>query len=415
MLMNRNLLLSLTIVASSVFVSCSSDDIEASSAGPVASPTLSSEVNESLFPVEEKAKLVSTNGAQALNALLSSKEFKMDNAKTLHNSNITDEEWNELKAYVDKNLKGETESATYQKIFKWCVDSLKYTYDDAALEPYEVFKKRRCVCQGYANLCKAMLLTQNIPAFGANGMLGTVGAHAWLYAYVDGKWRVSDPTNNQWFNMSEVSKYSNKLLVTRSEIELFEDDQFAYNYNEKRLNVCRVKAGQNESLTVPFAVAGFKISSFVLDQALPENVHQIYFGSNIQSLGAEGDPLFGKDTYVEEAFVAPKNTMLSSENGVIYRGKSTTPYYIPTGVRRLVLRPMIVIGKNTVYEKPQLEEVVISDGTTTIEDYAFEACPALKRVYVPESVVSISENAFYRCPADIEIVRTSTSIHPVIY
>lgn len=410
--MKKTLLFAFALTISAFFAACSSDDLDTTVVN-VMPPAVSSEANQSLFPEEGKAKMVSKNGAEALFALLKSPNFNMEAATKLHNATITDSQWNAIKEYVDKNLKGTTETETYKRIFKWCHDSLTYTHDGPSLEPYDVFTNRRCICQGYANLCKTMLLTQGIPAFGVNGSLGTLGAHAWLYAYDGKNWHVSDPTNNMEFLMKDVSKYKNKLMVERTEIELFEDENFGYNYNESRLNVCRVKQCEKEALTVPFAVAGYKIGSFLLEEPLPANIRQIYFGTNIQSLGTQGYPLFGKDANVEEVFIAPKNNYLSSQDGVVYRGKGTNLYYISSGIRRLVLKPMKVIGKNTVYDKPNLEEIVISEGTTTVEDYAFESCPSLKRIYVPQSVTSFAKDALYRCPDDVEILKGSTGIHHV--
>ena len=410
--MKKTLLFAFALTVSAFFAACSSDDLDTNVVN-VMPPAVSSEANQSLFPEEGKAKMVSKNGAEALFALLKSPKFNMEAATKLHNATITDSQWNAIKEYVDKNLKGATETETYKRIFKWCHDSLTYTHDGPSLEPYDVFTNRRCICQGYANLCKTMLLTQGIPAFGVNGSLGTLGAHAWLYAYDGKNWHVSDPTNNMEFLMKDVSKYKNKLMVERTEIELFEDENFGYNYNESRLNVCRVKQCEKEALTVPFAVAGYKIGSFLLEDPLPANIRQIYFGTNIQSLGTQGYPLFGRANSVEEAFVAPGNRLISSQDGVIYHGTGTNVYYIPTAIHRLVLKPMKVIGKNTVYDKPNLEEIVISEGTTTVEDYAFESCPSLKRVYVPQSVTNFSKDALYRCPDDVEILRVSTGIHHV--
>ena len=411
--MRKNLLLVLTLAASAFMGACSSDEFESSDVS-VIPPSTTAEADESLFPVEGGGKLVSSNGADALNVLLKSPSFKMENATTLHNAVITQEQWDEIKAYVDKNLRVEgNDLATYNNVFRWCFDSLTYSYDDAGLEPYDVFTKRRCVCQGYANLCKTMLLTQGIPAFGVNGYYAAYGAHAWLYAYVDKIWRVCDPTGYREHGMSELNKYKNDLLVQRTEIEIFEDENFGYNYDEYRLNVCRVKKCNGEALTVPFSVAGFKISSFLLEHSLPSNVRQLYFGTNIQSLGTQGYPLFGRANSVEEAFVAPGNRLISSQDGVIYHGTGTNVYYIPTAIRRLVLKPMKVIGKNTVYDLPNLEEIVISEGTTTVESYAFESCPSLKRIYVPQSVTSFAKDALYRCPDDVEILKGSTGIHHV--
>ena len=411
--MRKNLLLVLTLAASAFMGACSSDEFESSDVS-VIPPSTTAEADESLFPVEGGGKLISSNGADALNVLLKSPSFKMENATTLHNAVITQEQWDEIKAYVDKNLRVEgNDLATYNNVFRWCFDSLNYSYDDAGLEPYDVFTKRRCVCQGYANLCKTMLLTQGIPAFGVNGYYAAYGAHAWLYAYVDKIWRVCDPTGYREHGMSELNKYKNDLLVQRTEIEIFEDENFGYNYDEYRLNVCRVKKCNGEALTVPFSVAGFKISSFLLEHSLPSNVRQLYFGTNIQSLGTQGYPLFGRANSVEEAFVAPGNRLISSQDGVIYHGTGTNVYYIPTAIRRLVLKPMKVIGKNTVYDLPNLEEIVISEGTTTVESYAFESCPSLKRIYVPQSVTSFAKDALYRCPDDVEILKVSTGIHHV--
>ena len=86
---------------------------------------------------------------------------------------------------------------------------------------------------------------------------------------------------------------------------------------------------------------------------------------------------------------------------------------ISSSLSYFVLKPMKVIGKNTVYDLPQLEEIVLSEGTTTVEDYAFESCPSLKRVYVPQSVTNFSKDAIYRCSDDVEILRVSTGIHHV--
>lgn len=80
---------------------CSSDEFESSDVS-VIPPSTTAEADESLFPVEGGGKLVSSNGADALNVLLKSPSFKMENATTLHNAVITQEQWDEIKAYVDK-------------------------------------------------------------------------------------------------------------------------------------------------------------------------------------------------------------------------------------------------------------------------------------------------------------------------
>ena len=362
------------------------------------------------FAPDDGAKALSKNPAEKVMDLLMSAGPKI--IKSMGQMNITDSQYKEIKTFVDELAADQkTPYDIYRTIFTWITQNIQYASDYVDNDPYPVFQTKKAICQGYANLCKTMLLTQGIPAFGVNGYYAAYGAHAWLYAYVDKIWRVCDPTGYRQHGMSELNKYKNDLLVQRTEIEIFEDENFGYNYDEYRLNVCRVKKCNGEALTVPFSVAGFKISSFLLEHSLPSNVRQLYFGTNIQSLGTQGYPLFGRANSVEEAFVAPGNRLISSQDGVIYHGTGTNVYYIPTAIRRLVLKQMKVIGKNTVYDLPNLEEIVISEGTTTVESYAFESCPSLKRIYVPQSVTSFAKDALYRCPDDVEILKGSTGIH----
>ena len=112
--------------------------------------------------------------------------------------------------------------------------------------------------------------------------------------------------------------------------------------------------------------------------------------------------------------VEPENVYMG---GVIFPGVRVSLDALTSRAAQLpgisLDKPKQVIGKNTVYDLPNLEEIVISEGTTTVEDYAFESCPSLKRVYVPQSVTNFSKDALYRCPDDVEILRVSTGIHHV--
>lgn len=53
--------------------------------------------------------------------------------------------------------------------------------------------------------------------------------------------------------------------------------------------------------------------------------------------------------------------------------------------------------------KNNLETVVISDGVTSIGEYAFFYCEKLKNITIPSSVKSIGMGAFYHCDALPEI------------
>ncbi len=398
---------------------CSSDNLDESL---VKNNTSSSQVRtDQTADVEypQKDKSVSLNAnATAWSVWKILEKVDPQRALSLGETEITEAEYNEIKDFVDTNLHDETQYKTYRNIFNWIWKNLKYANSDgmAYLKPYEVFKYKTCICQGYANLLKTMCLTQGIPCFIANGWLSTIGGHAWNYVCTDGTWYVSDPTNNGEYEASKTSSYLSQLIPQRLDFTLFEDDQFTYNYQDNHLNVASVKQSVSSSyVVVPWSVGGIRITSFHPTEALPASVQQLYLGANITTFGNDdATSTLGNFTKnVVEVNVDPTSTQLSSYKGVVYQGKDgVSPYFIPGGITRLELRPMKVIDKNVITWLDNLEELVVAEGTERIEAYAVEGCKNLKRIYVPTSVSYIDAQAFYNCGSP-EIIRTTTAIQEV--
>ena len=390
-----------------------SEDSTITNTAPTQSITTRSEVT---YPQPDGSVALSTDPATAAYQLIQ----KADPSKALlmGETEITEAEMAEIKQFVDQNLKEEGQYKTYLNIFQWIVKNMTYANSGTAyLRPYDVFKYRRCVCQGYANLLKTMCISQGIPCTVANGWLGygdgnIIGGHAWNYVYADGDWYVSDPTNIQEFKVADVAGYQKKLIPIRLDFTLFEDDQFTYNYQNSQLNVCSIKPTSSSSITVPYSAGGIRITSFQPQTTIPTSITQLNVGSNITSFGDNPSSLERICPNIEEVNVDPDNKELESYKGVVYRLGDDYPYYIPAGIRRIELKPMEIMDKNVISFLPNLEEVVVADGTKRIEEYAIEQCPNLKRVYVPASVEYISPEAFSEC-GNVEIIRTSTGIHEV--
>ena len=158
--------------------------------------TISNSTNGVAFPEPDASVAFGSNTAQAVWQILQKVDPKQ--ATVMGETQISDAQYAEIKTFVDTNLKDETDYKTYHNIFQWIVKNVTYANNgDAYLDPYDVFKYKRCICQGYANLLKTMCLTQGIPCFVANGWLSTIGGHAWNYVYAGGDWYVSDPTNDR--------------------------------------------------------------------------------------------------------------------------------------------------------------------------------------------------------------------------
>ena len=312
---------------------------------------------------------------------------------------ITEKEYQEIKEFTDQLVKGVKKPFDiYSTIFKWVTTNVEYT-NGVNNNPYPVFKNLQGVCQGYANLLSVMLHSQKIYAFIANGILNPVGGHAWNYVYID-QWYVSDPTNNSHFLMSDPSSYTH-LVPLQLDVNLFEDEQFVFNFYEGHLNIREVKES-GKQLIVPFSTNGFQVTSFNPDTELPSNIEEIYIGKNIQTLG---ESLIGLDIHapsVKYAFVDTSNQKMESYGQVVYRNAFT--YYVPAAATIIQFKDYDTLGKNILKGHNKVETVVIQAGTKKLEAYAFEDCPNLQKAYIPKETI-VDNNAFYGVHNNFKIIR----------
>lgn len=392
----------LLLPAALLFAACGNGELEGVQPNlPITGPSTLLATATPIFPEADSSVQLSANGAEGVMQLLKSIDPKK--ALNLNEQDITDAEYKEIKRYVTKNLKAENDYQTYKNIYNWLIKNIKYPWganDVPYLRPYDIFKHKCCVCQGYANLLKTMCHTQGIPCACVNGDLVPLGAHAWNYVYVDGDWYVSDATNGHDYKAADLSSYENSLIPQRMDFVVLEDDKCEYTYENRYLNVKSIKPTTSTAFTVPYSVNGLRVMSFIPSEELPKSITQLNIGSNIVSFG-EYDPTSSLSralANVEEINVDPKNYGFESYKGVVYSiYDKNRPYLIPAGIRSLTLRPLERLDKNMVAHLYNLEELVIGEGTKYIDDFAVERCPNLKRIYVPETVISISENAFSRC------------------
>lgn len=399
--MKYTYIFSLAFVAS-VFAACTSDELTDEILANQETNYNAAAFLAPAFPENDgSTDLKSTSKITNFNKLLRA----MDPQRALDISayNLTDKQYAAIKEKADEVCEAcKTDNAKITKLNDWVHSNVKYDY--VANDPWSVFTSKKGVCQGYSNLLKVMLVSQGIPAVGVNGWYNAY-AHAWIYAY-DGKyWHVCDPTNaNGKINISSTSDYSH-LQPDMADVIIFEDDDFAYNYYETYLNVCEVKHADSD-LVVPFSTNNFRVASFNPIKPIPENVQNIYIGSNIKSLGQNIVGLAEYASADERCFVDPENTYLGSYAGVVYtknKGELKDLCYIPSRMTSIVLIPMEKVGKNTIYHQLGVEEIIFTEGTKVLESYAIEDCPKLHTVYVPDGC-KIEKDAIYNCPKNVEII-----------
>lgn len=405
--MKKRLLLLPFIAAAISLASCSDDDFnfENPSGGQ---PAVEDETR-SLFPEDDgAASLSSYSPNEKVARLLNKVADAYAVTDTLGRANITPEQYAEIKAFADDLVKDcATQYDAFMVCYKWVSQNIKYEHSDN--DPYPVFKNRKGICQGYANLLFIMLHSQGIPSMVCNGQITQVawGGHAWNYVCADGKWYVADPTNpgvgGPWGYRS-YSAFSH-LLPMSLDIVLHRDNGCWFDYNEYNLNICNITSTE-EQFTVPFSVNGFQVSSLSPTKPISASVKELYIGKNIVSLGESYMGLQNNAPNVEYVEIDPANTVFASYLGVVYRknGSDFQLTYIPAAMQCVELMPMEAMSKNTIYNHNGVEVLIVAPGTKSIEAWGVENCPNLKIAYVPADT-EIADNAFTGVHPDFKIVR----------
>ena len=406
----RILMLSLT-VAGTIFAACNEQYHTENYTNQEPAPPTVGAYRAPAFAEPNEAKKLDGTPAENLKALFEATGSKV--ITSMGRMDIKDDEFQEIAKFTSDSIVKEqsTQTEKYREIFRWIRENITYEMSDP--RPYAVFKNKKCVCQGYANLLTVMCHSQGIPTVVVNGYLDPYGGHAWNYTCPDGVWEVSDPTNGGSSPMSDPSKY--KILTPwEADVNLFSDDHATYRYYDRCLNVHEVKSTASV-LVVPYSVGGFVISSFN-PFALPKSVTEIYLGENITTLGSPEDNnmnlviIEGIDDNIRAIHVDEANTKLSSHKGIVYRknGYNEQLYYIPGGMESIELLPMEVVDKNTIYNHAKVKEIYFPEGTKKISNFAIENCPELERVYVPVGA-EYSRNMLFQCPATVEIIEGEPS------
>ena len=408
----KKLLLLPLIAAAMTFASCTEDETV------FENPTVdqpSGDVTRAMFAEDDGAKVL--NGAAQVNAKNLLKKVPTDYIKemtdTLGRAEITPEQYAEIQAFAQELTVGlTTNKEKYDACFEWITSNIKYGYEYPSggpvnNNPYPVFTTKYAVCQGYANLLFIMMHSLDIPAFVCNGIVNlpsVFGGHAWNYVYCDKKWYVSDPTNGGSWLIDAISSYSH-LQPSSFDVVLSKDNGIWVNLSEYQLNVCYVEKA-DDVFVVPFSANGYQITSFNPSMQLPENIKQVNIGKNITTLGENYLGLAHYAPSLEYVEVDPENTTFASYLGVVYRkvGSEFQLTYIPSAMKCVELMPMETMYKNTVYDHPNMEVLIIAPGTKKIEPWGVEKCPNLKIAYVPEGV-EVHKNAFSDVHPDFQIIR----------
>lgn len=397
------------IIATAMQVSCSDDNKMS-----IVTPADESE-NAALAPAHTFPK---DDGSTELNGINGKKAYDLlvkagpSVGNTISYIEIASNEYIEIAQYTSNLVKDcKTAEEKYLKIFNWLTSNIKYTYG-VSNNAYPVFKSKKGICQGYANLLKVMLHTQNIPCVNVNGTIPE-GGHAWNYVYYNDKWYCSDPTNGIRYAADEYAKRSN-FSPTMFEVTLFEDEYCTYGFYEGHLNVNSIKSG-NSSVVIPYSAGGFKVT-MLNPRTGSGDVTELYIGTNITTLGENVIGLESGTPMLENIYVDPENSSLESFSNVVYtKNKNNYSIIVAAPATKFIeLKPIPSFDKESkIKNLKYLETITFVPGTEKIGDWTVENCPMLHTAYIaPETIVN--KNAFKGTAANFQIIRGNFTNIPQI-
>lgn len=116
--------------------------------------------------------------------------------------------------------------------------------------------------------------------------------------------------------------------------------------------------------------------------------------------------VFYKCTSLKEIIVNENNTAYSSDNGLLFNKAKTELLGYPTGkAEKSVVVPDGVTSIGVAaFGDVGIENIILPNGLTNIDKYAFSRCASLKSVVIPEGVKSIGDFAFCDCSSLTSIV-----------
>ena len=65
--------------------------------------------------------------------------------------------------------------------------------------------------------------------------------------------------------------------------------------------------------------------------------------------------------------------------------------------------PVTVLGRNSFYQKKDMESVLIPESVIELENAPFYRCYSLKKVFLPKNIKYIDSNPFFRCITEIKV------------
>ena len=353
------------------------------------------------------------------------------------------EQYAEIKDFTLELTKNcQTTQEKIDVIYDYIVDTIIYDDNATFFNPYEVFTNKAAVCGGYVGLMHDMLSAVDVVSFYTRGMTlfgnyetlekivtenYSFSTHAWLtvfgddgsISFYDPTWGVSDKETYRAMTVEELGSHAMtfeveflKVLIDEMDFTLFGGD-FTFIYDNGYIYTVNnhiLSGGNNVSYNAWLCVAHEGISRGAYNVNGAEQPIRTMFNNGIihsaslfKFAKADGRILLTSSVYnflhMQETRYG-KETSLSydailKKDGMVYhkRADNTLSLIAYTGIEEELTvpstfdgYPVLSIGESFLHNNKTVKRVIVSEGITTINWYAFHRCALLEYIYLPATL-----------------------------
>lgn len=312
------------------------------------------------------------------------------------NVELSDANKAELKSLADNLVSGcSSQMQKIEKIYDWVADNIYYDYyylDNQTTvstyyNSYLVYKNKRTVCEGYANLYETLCILEGIPCM---YLIGDNHKYNAVYDADNSRWLFVDTTwgsSNRYYRNSSGEEIWSKGITSR----LFLDLQ-------------------------PANIASFTNHEIMtIDYLLPNQESSAYYTLSPEYGVGWWDYNFSywADMDWDMALTSLRDdscTSVVSESKVAGFDVNNVELRSATNLESIDLSKAVAIEEIpacSFYHCGSLSELILPENLKKIGKYAFYYCDSLTKFTLPSSVKSIEDDAFYTYKNIDTIVRTS--------